>query len=111
MRTIFALVMLVGLIFSLGLGSVYAEDIKNDYDGRKKTAADPEVQLNYESESYKPQKSIPRIPDPNSSSKSEPVMMERGEPDFKTPEPQCVCAECGKKCGSGHASNCPYKKK
>ncbi len=25
------------------------------------------------------------------------------------PEPKCVCAECGRPCGSGHASNCSSK--
>jgi|WetSurMetagenome_2_1015567.scaffolds.fasta_scaffold128022_2 hypothetical protein len=25
------------------------------------------------------------------------------------PEPQCVCAGCGRKCGSGHTSTCPYR--
>lgn len=25
------------------------------------------------------------------------------------PEPQCVCAYCGRACGSGHASWCKYK--
>lgn len=27
------------------------------------------------------------------------------------PEPNCVCAGCGRKCGSGHASGCPYTPK
>lgn len=25
------------------------------------------------------------------------------------PEPSCVCADCGKPCGSGHASTCIYR--
>jgi hypothetical protein len=25
------------------------------------------------------------------------------------PEPSCVCAECGKPCGSGHTSTCIYR--
>jgi hypothetical protein len=29
------------------------------------------------------------------------------EPAFsQAPEPQCVCAECGHRCGSGHAKTC-----
>lgn len=29
------------------------------------------------------------------------------EPVFsQAPEPQCVCAECGYRCGSGHATSC-----
>jgi len=28
------------------------------------------------------------------------------EPAFSQPEPTCVCAECGYKCGSGHATTC-----
>jgi hypothetical protein len=27
------------------------------------------------------------------------------------PEPNCVCAGCGKKCGTGHTSSCPYRPK
>jgi len=27
------------------------------------------------------------------------------------PEPQCVCAECGTACGSGHASTCSSRPK
>jgi hypothetical protein len=27
------------------------------------------------------------------------------------PEPQCVCAGCNRKCGSGHTSSCPYRPK
>ncbi|MFA6008358.1 MAG: hypothetical protein WC799_00135 [Desulfobacteraceae bacterium] len=31
-------------------------------------------------------------------------------PAFSNPEePQCVCAECGNACGSGHASTCSSK--
>ncbi len=26
-------------------------------------------------------------------------------------EPQCVCAGCNRKCGSGHTSSCPYRPK
>lgn len=25
------------------------------------------------------------------------------------PEPSCVCADCGKPCGSGHTSTCIYR--
>ena len=27
------------------------------------------------------------------------------------PEPQCVCAGCKRKCGTGHTSICPYRPK
>lgn len=27
------------------------------------------------------------------------------------PEPQCVCAECGKACGSGHTADCSSRPK
>lgn len=34
------------------------------------------------------------------------------EPVFsQAPEPQCVCAECGYRCGSGHAESCSYRPK
>jgi len=33
-------------------------------------------------------------------------LMLSGTPVFSQQEPQCVCAECGYKCGSGHASTC-----
>jgi hypothetical protein len=29
---------------------------------------------------------------------------------FSQQEPQCVCAECGYKCGSGHASTCSSRR-
>ena len=36
------------------------------------------------------------------------LIIKTPEPAFsqQIPEPQCVCAECGRKCGSGHASTC-----
>jgi len=29
----------------------------------------------------------------------------------KPPEPRCVCAECGRPCGSGHAKGCSSRPK
>ena len=28
----------------------------------------------------------------------------------QAPEPQCVCAECGRPCGSGHARGCSSRR-
>ncbi|MBA4389878.1 MAG: hypothetical protein C0399_02950 [Syntrophus sp. (in: bacteria)] len=34
------------------------------------------------------------------------------EPVFsQAPEPKCVCAECGRSCGSGHEKGCKYRPK